>query len=77
MLLPVVVVRTTTATSINKMSATEDEIQTPDVKEKKISVENDLTVGILQLLKPAVEQVDKRVLDVRYNVLKFVYKIMY
>ena len=46
------------------MASTDDEVVT--VQEKQNAIESDLTNGILKLLKPAVEQVDRRVLDVRY-----------
>ena len=34
-------------------------------------IENDLSNGILQILKPAVEEVDNKVLDVRYEFAGF------
>ena len=46
------------------MASTDDEVVT--VQEKQNAIESDLTNGILKLLKPALEQVDRRVLDVRY-----------
>ena len=49
------------------MSSNEDSAEILDVKEKTNSIESDLSIGILKLLKPAVEQVDRRVLDVRYS----------
>ena len=49
------------------MASTADEgSEVVTVQEKQNAIENDLTSGILKLLKPAVEQVDRRVLDVRY-----------
>ena len=47
------------------MSAKED---TASVASKSGDlIEDDLSKGILQILKPAVEEVDNRVLDVRYE----------
>lgn len=48
------------------MSANDEGNDDLNVEEHKGAIENDLSMGILQLLKPAVEQVDRRVLDVRY-----------
>lgn len=49
------------------VASTDDEVVT--VQEKQNAIESDLTNGILKLLKPAVEQVDRRVLDVRESQL--------
>ena len=51
------------------MSANDEGSDDLNVEEQKRAIENDLSIGILQILKPAVEQVDRRVLDVRYEYL--------
>lgn len=48
------------------MSANEDTASITSSKSGDL-IENDLSNGILQILKPAVEEVDNRVLDVRYE----------
>eukprot|EP00112_Aurelia_sp_Birch-Aquarium-sp1_P015084 Seg331.2 transcript_id=Seg331.2/GoldUCD/mRNA.D3Y31 product="SNARE-associated protein Snapin" protein_id=Seg331.2/GoldUCD/D3Y31 len=50
------------------MSANEDTASITSSKSGDL-IENDLSNGILQILKPAVEEVDNRVLDVRKSQL--------
>eukprot|EP00795_Rhopilema_esculentum_P010631 gene10631-19371_t len=51
-----------------------DSVETTSAKDF-LSIEDDISNGILQLLKPAVEEVDNRVLDVRQSQLSLREKI--
>ena len=52
-----------------KVIADPNSEQNPDAKR---TLQDDLTLGILQILQPAVEEIDSKVLNVRYEDKNFV-----